>query len=82
MLWNSRRSPPRQPRPGELLFEFIRNSDRAPMACELRFHGESYGREAQFLERSEPLYGRGGFVRRAAAIACAEEPIKQLRGAR
>jgi hypothetical protein len=28
--------------PGELLFEFVRASDEAPMACELRFHEESY----------------------------------------
>jgi hypothetical protein len=32
--------------PGELLFEFVRPSDRAPLSCELRFHGESYGWEA------------------------------------
>ena len=51
----------RQPAPGELLFEFVRASDRAPMSCELRFHGESYGWEAQFLERGEILASRGGF---------------------
>jgi hypothetical protein len=34
-----------------LLFEFFRASDRAPMTCELRFHGESYGWEAQFFIR-------------------------------
>lgn len=45
--------PARKPRPGELLFEFLRASDRAPMSCELRFHGESYGWEAQFLERGD-----------------------------
>ena len=27
--------PPRQPKPGELLFEFVRASDGAPMSCEL-----------------------------------------------
>jgi len=32
----------RQPKPGEVLFEFVRASDRAPMSCELRFHGESH----------------------------------------
>ena len=52
--------PPRQPKAGELLFEFVRASDRAPMSCELRFHGESYGWEAQFLERGELLFSRGG----------------------
>jgi len=40
-------------RPGELLFEFIRASDAAPIRCELRFNGESYGWEAQFVERGE-----------------------------
>jgi hypothetical protein len=43
--------PPRVARPGELLFEFVRASDRAPVMCELRFNGESYGWEAQFFER-------------------------------
>jgi len=33
------------PKGPELLFEFVRASDRAPMSCELRFHGESYGWE-------------------------------------
>jgi len=28
----------------------------------LRFHGESYGWEAQFLERGELLVSRGGFA--------------------
>ena len=45
--------PPRLPRPGEPLFACIRASDRAPMTCELRFHGESFGWEAQFFERGE-----------------------------
>jgi hypothetical protein len=33
--------PPRQATPGELLFEFVRVSDRKLFRCELRFHGES-----------------------------------------
>jgi hypothetical protein len=70
--------PPRVPRPGELLLEFLRASDRAPMSCELRFHGESYGWEAQFLERGELLYGHGGFARRADAIEWAEEERKAI----
>lgn len=48
---NQPEPPPRAPRPGELLFEFVRASDCAPMACELRFQGELYGWEAQFFER-------------------------------
>ena len=57
-------TPARVPRPGERLFAFARASDRAPMSCELRFHGESYGWEAQFLERGELWYSRGGFAMR------------------
>jgi hypothetical protein len=37
-------------------------SDQAPMSCELRFHGESFGWEAQFLERGELFASRGAFV--------------------
>jgi hypothetical protein len=69
-------SPPRVARPGELLFEFVRASDRAPMSCELRFHGESYGWEVQFFERGELFYSRGGFVTRALAVQFAEEERK------
>jgi hypothetical protein len=70
--------PSRQPRPAELLFEFVRASDRAPMSCDLRFHGESFGWEAQFLERGELLYARGGFVTRSTAIVWAEEERKAI----
>jgi len=70
--------PLRAPRPGEPLFDFIRASDRAPMSCELRFHGESYGWEAQFLERRELFYSRGGFVTRALAVQWAEEERKAI----
>ena len=42
---NLKPQPARVARPGERLFEFLRASDRAPMSCELRFHGESYGWE-------------------------------------
>ena len=78
MLWNSPPPPSRKPRPGEVLFEFVRASDRAPMSCELRFHGESCGWEAQFLERGDLLYARGGFITRAAAITWAEQERKAL----
>jgi len=67
LLWNAKQPPPRQPKPGELLFEFVRASDTAPMSCELRFNGESYGWEAQFFERGEFHRSRGGFGTRALA---------------
>src|SRR5258705_13904299 len=75
LLWNAPPPPARVARPGELLFEFIRASDRAPMACELRFNGESYGWEAQFLERAELLCAHGGFVTRAQAVEWAHSPV-------
>jgi hypothetical protein len=28
--------------PSEMLFEFVRISDKAPMSCELRFQAESF----------------------------------------
>jgi hypothetical protein len=63
--------PPRVARPGELLFSFVRARDRAPMTCELRFNGESFGWEAQFFERGELFYSRGAFVLRELAVAWA-----------
>jgi hypothetical protein len=72
MLWNSPRPSARAPTPGEPLFAFVRASDRASMTCELRFHGESFGWEAQFLERGQLLYAHGGFVTRAMAMQWAE----------
>jgi hypothetical protein len=65
LLWNAPPPPARVARPGELIFEFIRASDRAPMSCELRFNGESYGWEAQFLVRDELFTSRGPVVTRA-----------------
>ena len=49
-----------------LLFEFIRASDRAPMSCELRFDGESYGWDVQFFERGEFWYSQRFLIREAA----------------
>jgi hypothetical protein len=75
---DAKQAPPRVAKPGELLFEFVRAADRAPMSCELRFHGESYGWEAQFFERGELLFSRGAFVTRKAAIAWATEERKAM----
>ena len=64
------RPAPQKARPAERLFEFVRESDRAPMSCELRFHGESYGWEAMFLKRGDLFYSRR-FILKAEAIAWA-----------
>jgi hypothetical protein len=78
LLWNAPPPPLRKAQPGEVLFEFVRASDRAPMSCELRFNGESYGWEAQFFERGELVISRGGFVLRALAIQWAEHERKAM----
>jgi hypothetical protein len=75
---NAPAAPPRRSKPGELLFEFVRASDRTPISCELRFNGESYGWEAQFLERGELWYAHGAFVTRALAVQWAEEERKAM----
>ena len=73
---NPRSTPTSQPKPGERLFDFVRASDRAPMSCELRFHGDSYGWEVQFFERGEFFGGRGAFPTKRLAIQFAEEERK------
>ena len=40
-------APPRQPKPGELLFEFYRERDHSRWLCELRDDGEEYSVMAQ-----------------------------------
>lgn len=45
-------SPPRQPMPGELLFEFYVARTHTFWRVELRDHGE-FGVEAQFLDPTE-----------------------------
>ena len=49
--------PPRQPKPGEKLFEFYRERDHSRWLCELRDHG-AYGVEAQFFQNDEFFFGR------------------------
>jgi hypothetical protein len=66
------------PTPGELLFEFVRASDHVPMTCELRFHGESWGWEAEIRERGELFVIRGAFTTREAAIRWADEMRKAM----
>ncbi len=56
----------RQPQPGELLFEFLRDSDHAHFRCVLRVHGE-WGVEAQFWMNGELLIAQR-FNTRALAV--------------
>ena len=78
-------TPPRQPQPGEKLFEFYRERGHSRWLYELRDHGETYGVEAQFFKNEELLVGRC-FDRkmdatrppRELAIAWAEEERKSL----
>src|SRR5262245_45158248 len=65
LLWNAPLPPPRQPKPGELLFEFQRARDKRFVRVELRFHGESYGWEVQFIEDDGWLFYGHGASRRA-----------------
>jgi hypothetical protein len=60
--------PERVPKPGELLFEFVRALDHAPMSCELRFHGET--RPGMLLGRAIEMLSRciGAQISRACAI--------------
>jgi hypothetical protein len=76
-------APPRQPRPGERLFEFLRGHDR--FLCELRDHGDPFGVEAQFYQNEEFLISRRFEPRmdptrtpRTMAIAWAEEERSAL----
>lgn len=60
---------PRQPKPGEPLWQL--RKDHVTWSAELRFHGESFGWEAQILRNGELAIGRR-FVMKAQAIEWAE----------
>jgi hypothetical protein len=53
---NRKPDPPRQPKPGERLFEFLVGHDR--YLFELRDHGDVYGAECQILKNEELLISR------------------------
>lgn len=73
MLWNAQpHRLPRVPRPSETLFSF-KNDNGQHMTCELRFHGESYGWEAVFLNDGSLFIAHGGFATRAEAIRWARD---------
>ena len=67
--------PSRQPTHGEAIWTLVKNGRR--MDCELRFHGESYGWEAQFLDGGELIYGQR-FPLRAGAETEAEAQRARL----
>jgi hypothetical protein len=58
LLHTARPAAPRQPKRGERLFEFYRESDHSRWLCELRDHGKAYGVEAQFFKNEEFFMGR------------------------
>ena len=71
-------APSHERRKGEVLFEFVRPRNGAPMSGELRFNGESYGWEALFLERGELFVSHGGFSTKAEALQWAEAERKAI----
>jgi hypothetical protein len=87
--YKPRRTPdwPRQPAPGELLFEFYREPDHSRWLCELRDDG-LFGTVALFCQNDELIITRrferrmGDATRtpREMAIAWAEEKRKAIQG--
>jgi hypothetical protein len=69
--------PPRQPQPGEILFEFVRESDHEHFRCELRTHGGEWGVEAQFFVRGDLFIARR-FDTRALAVQWATIERKHI----
>jgi hypothetical protein len=63
--------PARVPRPGEPLWT-LRHAG-VTWSCELRFHGESFGWEAQILREGDLFGAHGAFVTKQDAIRWADE---------
>jgi len=61
---NRKPPPPRKPSPGERIWE--ERVDHVTWSCELRFHGESYGWEAQILRDGDLVIGRRFLLRSGA----------------
>jgi hypothetical protein len=78
LLHNAPKAPPRQPQPGELLFEFHVERTHTFYRVELRDRG-AYGVEAQFLD-SIDLRVAHLFPSREMAIRWAEEERKAMNG--
>jgi hypothetical protein len=67
--------PPRVPKRGDLLFEFVR-ADHVPFRCEIRDDG-AWGFEAQFYRSGELLIGRR-FATCDLAMQWAEDQRKAI----
>jgi hypothetical protein len=72
------KAPPKPPKPREVLFTFLR-ADDVPMSGVL-FNNGDFGWEAQFLERGELFFARGGYGSREEAIAWANTERRGLEG--
>lgn len=77
LLSTAKPLPLRQTNPGEHLWSLRKNGRQVD--CELRFHGESYGWECQFLHDGDLAYGQR-FVLRATALEEAEAQRRRLGG--
>jgi len=69
------RPPVRQRKPGELLWPV--RKDHVNWTCELKFHGESYGWEAQIYRETDFRIGRR-FILREEAIGWAEQERQDI----
>ena len=83
---NKKPAPPRQPQPGELLFEFHVERTHQVFRVELRDHG-AYGVEAQFLDPVDLVIARmfrpnldPTRTPREMAVQWAEEERKAIEG--
>jgi len=66
---------PRQPKPGEPIWSL--RHEHVTWSCELRFHAESWGWEAQILHEGELVIGQR-FALRQVAEQWADEERKHL----
>jgi hypothetical protein len=83
MIHNHARATPRQPQPGEVLFELVVGEDH--IRCELRDHGP-FGMEAQFFKNDDLLTSRRFDARldatrtpRELAVQWAEAEVSALK---
>jgi hypothetical protein len=68
---------PRELQPGELLFEFVRESDRAHYRCELHQFTRSYGFDLRVLKNGD-LISSDVFATREFAVRWSHEKRQAL----